>query len=408
MMRAILATFGTAGDVAPFVHVARVLSARGHDVEVVTDVAHRSAVEGAGVTAITPIRRYDPVALTSNPAYASPAFGPLRLWRDVFLPLVPELFGAVRATLERRADVVLVHPWCFGALYAAGVASVPAVSVAMAPVTWWSVADPGLYSHVRPPAFLHKAILRWPVRWVLNGLFGSGLTRARRALGLARTPRPFFALGRDVHASYGLWPAAMRGPAADDPRGATFCGFLRPPSGASCPPDLEAFLAAGPPPVVVGVGSLLPAMADDVYSVAREVIRELGYRAVLVGARATLAEPGVFVAEHVPYSALFARTKLVIHHGGAGTLAEALRSGRPQVVVPFGNDQFDNAWRIERLGVGTSVPRVRLTASRLRAAIVAALEPKIEAAARDLAAVLSAERDGGEVLADDLERRFAG
>jgi UDP:flavonoid glycosyltransferase YjiC (YdhE family) len=405
-MRAVLATFGTAGDVTPFIHVGRALAARGHTVELITDVAHRALAEQHRLPATTPIRRYDPVALTTNPGYTSPTFGPLRLWRDIFLPLVPELFHAVGKALEQPADVVFVHPWCFGALYAAEQKQVPAVSVSMAPITWWSAEDPGLYSHLRPPAFLHRAIMRWPVRWALNGLFGSGLTTARRALGLPRQRRPFFALGREVEASYALWPALFRGPIADDPRGATFCGFLHGAPGGALSPELEQFLSAGPAPIVLGVGSLLPAMAHDVYSLARAVIGKLGFRAVLVGAPPELAGPDTFVAAHVPYAQLFHRAKVVVHHGGAGTLAEALRCGRPQVVVPFGNDQYDNAWRVERLGLGLSAPRLTLTAQKLEAAIGFALQSETEAKAKAFAAQLNAQRDGAEVLVDDLERRL--
>lgn len=406
-MRVVLATFGTAGDVSPFIQLGRELTARGHAVELVTDVAHRTSVEAAGLTARTPIRRYDPVALTQDPGYAHPAFGPYRLWRDLFLPLVPELYAAVRASLETPADVVLVHPWCFGALYAAEASRVPAASVAMAPLTWWSAEDPGLYSHLRPPAFLHKALLRGPVRWLLNGLFGAGLARERAALGLPPTRAPFFALGRDVEASYGLWPTALRGPVADDPRSPTFCGFLQGPAGGALPDALEHFLAAGPPPVVVGVGSLLPAMAHEVYAAARAVTASLGLRAVLVGAAPSLSGPDAHVVAHVPYARLFHRARAVVHHAGAGTLAEALRGGRPQVLVPFGNDQHDNAWRVERLGLGRAVPRVRLTEGRLREALTWALLPAVEAQARAFAAQLAAQRDGAAVLADDLERRFA-
>lgn len=407
-MRVVVATFGTAGDVLPFVHLGRALRQRGHSVELVTDVAHREAVERAELTPRTPITRYDPVALTKDPAYASPTVGPYRLWTDLFVPLVADMFRAVGEALKSPASVVLVHPWCFGALYAAQAAKVPAASVSMAPLSWWSVEDPGLYWPMRPPTFLHKAILRWPVRWVMNGLFGSGLARARRALGLANSKAPFFALNRECEVSYGLWSPAMRGAAADDPRNATFCGFIQNTGPAELSAELEQFLQAGAAPMVVGVGSLLPPMATALYEHSRAVARRLGVRAVLVGAPPSLAAEDIFVAAHVPYSALFPRAKLLIHHGGAGTLSESLRSGRPQVVVPFGNDQYDNAWRIERLGLGSSVPKVRLSEARLFEAVRQALEPAVERRAAEVRATVVSERDGAEALADDLERRFGG
>lgn len=406
-MRVVLATFGTAGDVAPFLEVGSVLRRRGHSVEIVTDVAHRALADAHQVPARTPIRLYDPVRLTTEPRYAQPLLGPYRLWRDVFLPLVPQLYHAVREALETPAQVVLVHPWCFGALYAAQVVGVPVTSMAMAAVTWWSAEDPGLYSHHRLPAFLRRLLTRGPVRWGLGRLFGGGLARARAALGLPPSHRPFFALGREAEAAYGLWSPMLRGAAGDDPRGATIAGFLR-GAGSAEPLEegLRAFLAAGPPPVVVGVGSLLPPSAGDVYSAARASLLAHGQRGVLVGAAPSLSAPGVCVVPRAPFSALFPLARAIIHHGGAGTLSEALRSGRPQVVVPFGNDQFDNAWRAERLGVARVVPRPRLSQARLDEALGWALGAPARAAAEAVAVRLGGERDGAEVVADDLERRF--
>ncbi|MFO0582230.1 MAG: glycosyltransferase [Anaeromyxobacter sp.] len=408
-MRVVMATFGTAGDVTPFVELGRVLLARGHEVEVVTDAAHRDAVEARGLAARTPIRRYDPVALTSEPRYAEPGLGPYRLWRDVFVPLVPEMFHAVRAALARPAAVVVVHPWSHGALYAARAARTPVASLAMAPVTWWSWTDPGLYSHQALPVPLRRFLMRWPVRWLLDGVFGAGLARARRELQLPPLERPFFALGREAEVAYGLWSPLLRGPAADDPRGATLCGFLRgPPAPGPLPAALEAFLAAGPAPVVVGVGSLLPPMAGALYLAARDLARAMGERVVLVGAEPGLAAPDALVVPHVPYAALFPRARAVLHHGGAGTLSEALRAGRAQVIVPFGNDQFDNADRCERLGVARSIPRPRFTPRRLEDALAWALQPSSRERAEQVAALLRAERDGAEVVAGDLEGRFGG
>jgi UDP:flavonoid glycosyltransferase YjiC (YdhE family) len=52
---------------------------------------------------------------------------------------------------------------------------------------------------------------------------------------------------------------------------------------------------------------------------------------------------------------------VILHSGGIGTTAQALRSGRPQVIVPFAFDQFDNAERVERLGCGVALSRRKAT-----------------------------------------------
>ena len=59
----------------------------------------------------------------------------------------------------------------------------------------------------------------------------------------------------------------------------------------------------------------------------------------------------------------FAASAAIVHQAGSGTLAEALRAGRPMLAVPFGHDQPDNAARAKRLGVARVVPAARYTAA---------------------------------------------
>jgi UDP:flavonoid glycosyltransferase YjiC (YdhE family) len=72
--------------------------------------------------------------------------------------------------------------------------------------------------------------------------------------------------------------------------------------------------------------------------------------------------PHVRTFGYQPFSGLLPRASLLVHHGGIGTLAQTIRAGIPHLVVPNGHDQFDNAWRIERLGLGRSIPQTRYRA----------------------------------------------
>jgi UDP:flavonoid glycosyltransferase YjiC (YdhE family) len=96
---------------------------------------------------------------------------------------------------------------------------------------------------------------------------------------------------------------------------------------------------------------------------------------------AARTDPRVLVTGYEPYSKVFPHAAAVVHPAGIGTTAQALRSGRPQVLVPFANDQFDNAWRVRRLGAGVVVNPRRLTVSRLVDALVEARQPAIISAA---------------------------
>jgi UDP:flavonoid glycosyltransferase YjiC (YdhE family) len=64
---------------------------------------------------------------------------------------------------------------------------------------------------------------------------------------------------------------------------------------------------------------------------------------------------------YAPYSELFPRAVAIVHQGGIGTTAQAMRSGRPLLVMPYAHDQPDNAERVARLGIARTIPRQRYT-----------------------------------------------
>jgi UDP:flavonoid glycosyltransferase YjiC (YdhE family) len=113
------------------------------------------------------------------------------------------------------------------------------------------------------------------------------------------------------------------------------------------------------------------------YRHSLEAAARLGRRAVLlVGSDAAprwagRTGPNALALGYAPHSMLFPRAAAIVHHGGMGTTAQALRAGRPQLVVPFYADQPDNAARLVRLGVARTIPSRRYTATRAFAALTA-------------------------------------
>jgi len=90
---------------------------------------------------------------------------------------------------------------------------------------------------------------------------------------------------------------------------------------------------------------------------------------------------------YVPFSEVLPRAALLVYHGGIGTLAQTIRAGIPHLVVPSGHDQFDNAWRIEQLGLGLSVPQARYRSDRAARAIRSILaDPRMIGESRQYAA----------------------
>jgi len=141
------------------------------------------------------------------------------------------------------------------------------------------------------------------------------------------------------------------------------------------PPELEAFLAAGPPPAFAGLGSMTPENAARLSGVIAEAARQAGTRVVIQAGRAGLTQhedpPGQSILiGHVPHDWLFPRMAALVHHAGAGTTAAGLRAGVPAIGVPMIGDQPFWAARLAALGTGPRpIALRRLTASALAAAL---------------------------------------
>ena len=291
-------------------------------------------------------------------------------------------------------------------------------STVLQPLTLFSALDPSVFP--QSP---------WAEPWL------------RRSHRLARL---FFALGRlqtrswmrpvdQLRADVGLPPApvhpAFEGmvspwlhlclfsrelaePQADWPRSAVLTGFAfydRDEDGSTMPPGLAEFLGAGPPPIVFTLGSSAVRTAGRFYEESAEAARRLGRRAVLLVGHDPRNQPrgglpeGVRAFEYASYSALFPRSAAIVHQGGAGTTAQAMRAGRPMVVVPFAHDQPDHAARIVRRGLGVRVARDRYDAASAQAALERVLgDPAMAERAEAVGARVRAEH-GAQAAADALE-----
>jgi vancomycin aglycone glucosyltransferase len=166
--------------------------------------------------------------------------------------------------------------------------------------------------------------------------------------------------------------------------------------------ELEAFLAAGEPPIYLGFGSIRA--PRDLCQAMIRVARALGRRVVVLRGWAELAPiddaPDCIAIGEVNQQALFPRVAAVVHHGGAGTTTAAARAGAPQVVLPQMFDQPYWAQRVEALGVGSAHPQAAPTTDSLSAALTRALHPDVAARARVVAGEVRS--DGAAIAAERL------
>ena len=174
------------------------------------------------------------------------------------------------------------------------------------------------------------------------------------------------------------------------------------------PPEVQKFLDEGTPPIVFTLGSSAIWVAEDFYTESIKAARELGLRALLlVGDERNMPAPplpeGIAAFEYAPYSEVLPRAKLIVHQGGIGTTAQALRAGKPTLIVPFNFDQPDNAARVARLGVARVLARSRYRADRVAKELSELLdEPHYRERAAAVGQVVQSE-NGARSAADLIE-----
>jgi rhamnosyltransferase subunit B len=367
MKRFLLHTFGSLGDLHPFIALGLGLQARGHQVSIGTVAHYQKRVEAAGLGFHAVRPNFDPNDPTLLAKIMDATNGTRYLFKELTLPYLRETYQDLREVVK-DVDVLVSAPLTLAAPIVAEKTGVAWVSSVLAPVSFFSVYDPSVVS----TPLSEWISCRGPAlnRWFFNT--GKRITKPwakplyslRRELGLAKGKHPFFDGQHSELCSLGLFSPHFAAPQQDWPVNSEATGFLfYDGSSQSLSQDLETFLQSGEPPVVFTLGSSAVHTPGDFYMQSLEAAKTLNCRAVLlVGQEGRKRLPAslprnVFVTPYAPYSQLFPKASVVVHQGGIGTTAQVLHAGKPAFIVPFAHDQFDHAVRVKRLGVGLSLDR---------------------------------------------------
>jgi UDP:flavonoid glycosyltransferase YjiC (YdhE family) len=234
----------------------------------------------------------------------------------------------------------------------------------------------------------------------------------RQELGLEKGANPLFDAKHSPALVLALFSRMLGVEQKDWPQNSLITGFCYYDADAgnqSLPPNLEKFLAEGPPPVVFTLGSAAVLTAGKFYEFSARAAIKLGIRAVLLIGSDPRNRPqrklpeSICVAEYAPYSALFSRAALVVHQGGVGTTAQCLRAGKPMLIMPYSHDQPDNGRRMQRLRVGRVIRRSNYTPMRVARRLKAMLgNEQLARRAQSVAQRLQLE-DGVKTACDALE-----
>jgi len=346
------------------------LQSLGRRVTFITHAHFAPTVRQAGLDFVGVGTHEEYVRILNNPDIWHPRKG-FAVTFEHYGQAMQQGLDAMQSLPTHGQRVVLAHPFALpGAAVARDLGWVAAVvGVVLAPANLRTCHHPMRVGELSVPRWVpmawRRALWRWVERRWLDPYVVPQINAVRQAYGLPGVDGflPHLASAPDL--TVGLFPGWFGPTMPDWPQPFMEGGFaLAEADTPACfSPELAAFLAAGDRPVVFtpGTGHW---HAARFFACALQAVIRLGLRAIfLTRERAQVPvdlPASVLWQPFVPLSALLPHTAVLVHHGGIGTSAEALRAGTPQLVVPFAWDQFDNGERLTALGVAEVLPATRL------------------------------------------------
>jgi sterol 3beta-glucosyltransferase len=397
-VRVSLHTYGTRGDVQPYIALALGLKASGHEPLLAAPEQFADFVTSHGI-AFSPLPG-EMLALIDDPVAqavleGSSGFGGGLKLIGRMRPAIGRLLAAEwQVASASRPDVLVHHPKSLASPGIAEKLGIPAVLASPLPGFTPTAAFPSPMLPVRSLGPLNRMSHRLAVeggeriyrkeighwREAVLGLPARGQRREPAATLYAYSPAVLpkpADWGADVHVT-GYW-------------------FLEGDRSLGLDPVLAAFLDGGPPPVYVGFGSMPSVAAEERTRIVLAALEQAGVRGLLAvggGAMRRMPVPdSVIMIDGAPHDRLFPRVAAVVHHGGAGSTAAGLRAGRPTVICPFFGDQPFWGRVVAKAGLGPEpLSRKRLSAESLSAAIREAVgSPQIGRRAREVGEAIRAD-----------------
>jgi len=366
-MHFIVTAIGSAGDINPMLMIACELQRRGHEVDFIANGYFEEKVKKAGGV------RFH--ALGGADLYQKAVDDP-DLWnkQKSFHAVWRTLKEGLKLNLEliekcATPDSILVgSSLAFAARMYQELHGNKYATIHLSPSIILSGRDPmaipGLPFFSKTPYWFRNLLMTQIDKGWLDGVCRDDLNALRSELGLPPVQSVMRTWMHSPDLVIGAFPSWFAAPQSDWPPNTVTTGFpvYDRPEDRVLEPELEKFLNRGAPPAVFTAGSAM-AQAREHFATAIEAAKLAKMRAVLVTAYPEEQIPDKLPADimhvrYAPFNVLYPRAAIVQHHGGIGTSAQGLAAGVPQIVTPFAHDQFDNAHKLERLGVAKELNKL--------------------------------------------------
>jgi sterol 3beta-glucosyltransferase len=357
-MNITILTFGSRGDVQPFLPLSLGLMSRGHNVILAAPARFKNLIEEHGIN-FFPLAG-DPEELSRRLNDAGYNF--IRQVKELMSHAVDIGVEMLRQTEEacRNADLI-IHTFAHavGAHTLAREKNIPDIHIQTFPM----FAPTGDYPNVTMPnlgnRFLNRLTHTLSVQiTMLTSTMGFEQVRRRAGLPKRKLYHPFKEDPPRLRTPIlCAWSPSLLPPSSDwSPRVHVTGYYFFPYNDSYTPPnELKEFLEAGKPPVCVSFGSMVNKNAGKVDEIIRESLKRTNNRGIILsgwGSAHRESTGDLLYLESAPHDWLLPKCKILIHHGGAGTTSAGLRAGILQVVVPFTADQPFWGSRVYAIGVG--------------------------------------------------------
>jgi sterol 3beta-glucosyltransferase len=408
-MKIFINTFGSRGDVQPYIILGKALKEQNHQVMICTGSRFESLVTENGMEYgyITDdafeLLDADKTLLEDTMGILGVAKTTIKTMK-IAKPINRKMiFNAWEAAKEFEPELVIYHPKALGAVSIAEKFKVPAVMISLIPM----MAPTSEFPVIGMPNLnLGGWYNKLTYKLVILGYntYMKDLNDIRiDEMGLQKLPKGTGIIakadGTPVPIMHAISPRVLP-PPQDWPDYYTMTGYIFQDNAEKWTPpaELQAFLEKGDPPVYVGFGSMSGSNPQRLTNIVVEALQQTRVRGIIAtgwgGLDAANLPETIFKLEQAPHDWLFPRVTAVVHHGGAGTTAAGLRAGRPTIICPFMGDQPFWGKRVNELGIGPEpIPQKKLTVEKLAAALQAVTT---NSSMREKAAVL-----GKQIRAED-------
>ncbi len=335
-MKAVITTSGTRGDITPFLQIGAALASRGNDILLVSHCEYKPLAKHLGLRFEAQDTPSEYAAFLEDAHWLDSPQHISKFAHKHIFPKVKREFELFAHLCSNRDTVLIARHMSIAASLASEWSNIPLVSV-----------------------FNFASQANCFDLWVsfCGSVLGNKINESRIQLGLppvsdwetwTKRPAAFLACWPDWFASStAVWPVKTK-----------HVGFLSCDLAESgvMPPHLESVLSAITCPILITTGTSVSTRAKQVCEIAAEACFLGGYAAIIICQRqentSFRSYPDHLLFEQLPFTTVMPRVKLVIHHGGAGTMVRCIAAGVPQLIMAYGADRPFNAYNVERLGIG--------------------------------------------------------